>query len=202
MPKQDLAHEYLEWAKHKVDEVDAALAALSTSVEALKKEARTEIDHAAGRLQSARDAFKAKVETLRSDVAASKAIADDAYVAIEKDWTHVELAFQDFLKAATGEADVVKKALAARAEAQRKSLQTSLHSIKSAALAQLDHARSEADAVYRRLAAETEKAEAKLGKATIAGDESWKAIKSGVDEIVAVYSRTWKKISEAISEAR
>jgi hypothetical protein len=90
----------------------------------------------------------------------------------------------------------------ARAEAQRKSLQTSLQAVKTAALAELDRARSEAEAAHRRLVAETEKAEAKLGKATIAGDESWKAIKSGVDEVVSVYGRTWKKVSEAISKAR
>ena len=61
---------------------------------------------------------------------------------------------------------------------------------------------AEWDAAIRRLAVEAEKAEAQLWKASAVGGESWKAIKSGLEEAVSVYDRTWKKISEAIAKGR
>jgi hypothetical protein len=64
----------------------------------------------------------------------------------------------------------------------------------------IDQARGEADTVIRRLAAEAEKAEAKLGQVSVAGDESWKAIKGGLEEAITIYDRTWKKISETIGK--
>jgi DNA repair exonuclease SbcCD ATPase subunit len=200
MSKQSLAHEYVEWTKQKLDEIDATLAALDGSVEALKADARTQADRAIARIRAARDAFQSQADTLRSDTAAAKAIADDAYIAVEAEWAEVELAFRDFLTAAAGQASVVRKALAARAAAQRQSWQSSLQAIRASASAAIDHARGEGDAAIRRLIAEAEKAEAKLGKLPGAGDESWKAIKGGLKETVAAYDRTWKKISEAVAK--
>ena len=197
MTKQHLAHEYLTWTKQKLDEIDATLAAVDGSIEAWKSDARTK---AIARIRAARDAFKAKVDAAQSEVAAAKAITDDAYVAVEADWTEFELAFRDFLTAAEGQANVVKKTLAARAEAQRQSWQSSLQAIRGAASASIDHALEEADAAIRRVAAETAKVEAKIGKVSTAGDKSWKVIKGGLDEAISVYERTQKKISEALAK--
>jgi hypothetical protein len=197
MTKQHLAHEYLTWTKQKLDEIDATLAAVEGSVDQLKTDARTK---AIARIRTARDAFKAKADAVRSDVAAAKAVADDAYVAVEAEWTEVELAFRDFLTAVEGQANVVKATLAARAEAQRRSWQSSIQAIQTAAAGSIEAALGEADAALRRVSAETEKVEAKLGKVSTAGDESWKAIKGGLDEAISVYERAWKKVSEAVAK--
>jgi hypothetical protein len=200
MSKHSLAHEYLQWTKQQLDEIDTTLAALEGTVEQLKVDARAKADRALARIRSARDAFKARVQALRSDASSAKSIADDAYLAVEPEWTEVELAFQDFLAAASGQAGVVKQALADRAEAQRQSWQSSLRAIRADASAAIDQARTEGDAAIRRLATEADKAKAKLGKVPAAGDESWKAIKQGLDEVISVYDRTWKKVSEAVAK--
>lgn len=200
MPEQRRLQEYLEWAKQKLNEVETTLVALDGSVEALKKDARTEADRAIARIKTARDAFKVKVDAIRLDASAAKAAGGKAYDAAEAEWTEIESAFQDYLKAAAGQAGVVKKALADRAEAQRQSWQTSLQAIRASAAATLDQARIEIDAAIRRLTVEAEKAEARIGKVSAAGDESWKTIKGGLDEAISVYVRTWKKISEAVSK--
>ena len=201
MTMQHLAHEYVVWAKQKLDEIDATLATLENSVGVLEKDARTQAERAITRIRTARDAFKAKVDTaVRSDFAAAEAITKEAQVGIEAEWTEVELAFQDFLAAAASHASIVKKALTARAEAQRQAWQSSLQAARATATEVIDQARGEADAVMRRLAAEAEKAEAKVGQVSVAGDESWKAIKGGLDEAISIYDRTWKKISDAIAK--
>jgi hypothetical protein len=201
MTKQHPAHEYLTWAKQKLDEIDSTLATLDSSVGALEKDARTQADRAITRIRTARDAFKAKVDAaVRSDFAAAEAITKEAQVGIEAGWTEVELAFQDFLAATASHASIVKNALAARAEAQRQAWQSSLQAARATATEVVDQARGEADTVIRRLSAEAQKAEATLGQVSVAGDESWKAIKVGLEEAISIYDRTWKKISDAIAK--
>jgi hypothetical protein len=197
--KQHLAHEHLAWAKQKLDEIDSTLATLDRSVGDLEKDARTQVDRAITRIRTARDAFKAKIDaTAGSDFAAAETITKEAQVDIEAGWTEVELAVQDLIAAAASHASVVKKALTARAEAQRHAWQSSLQAARTTAMVVIDQTRGDADTVIRRLAAEAETAEAKLGQVSAAGDESWKAIEGGLEEAISIYDRTWKKISEAI----
>lgn len=202
MTKHRGAHEYLTWAKQKIDEIDATLAALDDSADALKKDAREQADRAIARVRVGRDALEAKVDALKSDAAAAKAVADDAYLAIERELAEIESAFRDFLAAAEGQANLVEETLTARIEAQRLSWQTSLRAAQASVSATIDQALAESDSALRRLATETKKAEATLGRASAAGDESWKAIKSGVEEVVSAYGRTWKQIADAVSKIR
>lgn len=197
MSKHSLAHEYLEWSKQKLDEIDATLAKLDASVATLKDDARREADRAIARIRTSRDAFKAKIATARSDALATRASVDTA---IDAEWVKVELAFQDFLTAVAGQTDVARRALAERAQAQRQSWESSLQAIRETTTGAIEQGRSEADAALHRLVAETEKAEAKVGKISAAGDESWKAIKSGLSDMISIYDRTWKNISKALAQ--
>ncbi len=144
MSQQSRAHDYLEWAKQKLNEIEAILVSLDFAARTLEKDARAEVDRAIVRVRATRDAFKAYVETVRADVAAVRGAAYNTYASLEAEW----------------------------------------------------------DAAIRRLAVEAEKAEAQLWRASAVGGESWKAIKSGLEEAVSVYDRTWKKISEAIAKGR
>nr|ART37994.1 F62 [uncultured bacterium] len=55
------------------------------------------------------------------------------------------------------------------------------------------------DVAIARLSEETEKLEGKLGQVSNAGDETWKAVKSGLEETKAVHEKTVRKIIEALS---
>ncbi len=195
MSKPSLAHENLQWTKQKLDEIDAMLAALEAAVATLTSDARKQADHAIARLQAERKTFKAKVDAARSDAEAVKGITDDAFKKLQPQWVEVELAFQAFLTAAAGQAEVVQKTLAARAEAQRKSWEASVDSVRAAAAEAADQARREVDAAIHRLATET-----KLDRVSTAGHESWKAIKSALEDTVAIYDRTSKKITDAVAK--
>ena len=141
MSQQSRVHDYLEWAKQKLDEIEATLVSFDNAARTLKNDARAEADLAVVRIRATRDAFKASVDARRADV---KEVAGNTYASLGAEW----------------------------------------------------------DAAIRRLAVETEKAKAKFGKASGVGDESWKAVKSGLEEAISIYDRTWKKISEAIATGR
>ncbi len=203
MSEPSRAHDYLEWAKQQLTALQATLVTLEGSVGSLKNEARTHAEQALARLHTARDDFKVRVEAARTEAAATnKAVTDATVAASEAAWTKVESAYQDFLKAATDNASVVQAAIAARTEAQRQAWQSSLHAIRTSAVGAIDYAHSEANAALQRLSAETEKAGSKLGPVSAAGEESWKAIKAGLDETVSAFERTWKKVYESVSNIR
>ena len=203
MSQPSLAHDYFEWAKQQLVAIQATLVALEGSVGSLKNDARTHADQAIARLRTARDDFQARVEAARSDAAATnKAVTEATVAASQAAWTKVESAYQDFLKAAADNASVVQTAIAARAEAQHQAWHSSLQSIRTNATGAIDYARGETEAAFQRLAAETEKAGTKLRGVSAAGEESWKAIKAGVDETVSAFERTWKKVYESVSNIR
>jgi hypothetical protein len=209
MSKPSLAHDGIEWGKHKLNELDSMLASVEGLAVTLTANARRGADAAAARIAAARNALKTKFDAARAQAPDVKAVADQTYVGLQTEYANAEAAFQEFLTAAAGQADVVAKALAARLDAQRKLWQTTVDSRKKAVSDAVDQARAEVEASIRRLDAETEKrigleakdAAAKLGKVSAAGEESWKAIKSGVDEVRSVFDRALKKISDAVDKA-
>src|SRR5579872_6899497 len=162
MAKQSRAHENFEWAKQKLDEIDAVLASLEQSATKLQGAARQEADQSLARIKAVQSAFAAKVDAARAETSAVKGIGEDAYAALAAQWADLELAFQKFLTAAAGQADLVKQALATRAAAQRDIWLAPLDAARAAASQALDQARAEINASLRRVATETEKAQARL----------------------------------------
>lgn len=197
MPKSSHAHEQLEWAKQKLGEIDATLASLENSVAGLNRDARADVEQALAKIKTARKAFSEKADTLRTD---AKEAGEEAYAALEAKWTDVELGFQDYLTAAAGQADSVRKALVVRGEAQRVSWQKSLDVVRSSASEAIERARGDIDAIAAQLAETATKAEANLGKVSASGNESWKVIQHAIEETRAVHERAWKKISESFAK--
>jgi len=200
MTKPGLTHETLQWSKQKLDEIDATLTAVEGSVDSLKSDARAEADRAIARIKAARDSFKAKVDSFRADAASAKGAADEAYAALEAEWVKVEMSFDAYLTAAKEQADVVAKVFAARAAAQREAMRTALEAVRASAREAIEQARRDIDTAIHGLAAETEKAQARLGQVSSAGAESWLAIKSGLDATRAASARTWNSITEALTK--
>lgn len=133
--KRVMVRQYLQWCRLKLAELDKILAALAKSADSLSADARKQADLAILRLQTARDTLKARIDAVSPDTTAAKAFTDQAFAAIAANWADVELAFQDFLTAAAGRADLIAKMLAARAEAQSQSWRSFLQAIRATSLA-------------------------------------------------------------------
>ncbi len=205
MSQQSCAHEYLEWAKQKLDEIEATLVSLDNAAQTSKDDARTEADRVVVRIRATRDAFKANVDALRADVTAVREVADIPTHRFRRNGLKLNWPIKTLyygITAVTGHANIIKQVIIARAEAQRESRQSSLQSVQATASDVIEQACGEIDAAIRRLTVETEKAEAELEKTSAVGGESWEAIKSSLEEVISVYDRTWKKISEAIAKGR
>ena len=200
MTKPDLAQAYMEWTKQKLDESAATLAKVEEAVAKLSDASSAKAEEALAQFRAARDDFQTKVTALQADLGASKQVTDAALAAVSAQWNEVELAFQKFLGTAGDQAGVVKDALAARAEAQRQAFLSSLETIQTSAASALEQGRKEMESSLRRWTEETEKTLGpKLTQLSAAGDETWNALKAGLDETAAVYEKTWARISQAFT---
>ncbi|QDL97657.1 hypothetical protein FLL57_10205 [Rhodopseudomonas palustris] len=200
MTKPDLTQAYLEWTKQKLDESAATIAKIEEAATKLGDASSAKAQEALAQFRTARDAFQAQVTALQADLGASKQVTDAALASVSAQWNEVELAFQKFLGTAGDQAGLVKDALAARAEAQRQSFLSSLETIQSGAAAALEQGRKEMESSLRRWTEETEKTLGpKLTQLSAAGDETWTAVKAGLDETAAVYEKTWARISQAFT---
>ncbi|MBU1213520.1 MAG: hypothetical protein KJ587_19985 [Alphaproteobacteria bacterium] len=198
--KESRAHEQVEWTKHKLDEIDATLAAIEKTADDVRGEARKDAEQALEKLKAARAAAGKGLDAMGADINAAREITEKAYESLAAELTDAELALQQYLAAARDQADVVRKTVTARAKAQRESWQKSADAIRTTASKVVEQAYEEFDTAITRLSDARDEAEEKLGKATAAGDETWKAFKDGIEEARATRQRTWKKISKALSK--
>lgn len=208
MPNEHPAHRGIAWAEQKLAELDALITKLDAETKTVEGNARLEADKALNRLRTSRDAFKASVEKslteaedkTQAGAASARQAAAAVQADLEKEWVEGETAFHAFLTAVSGDAALMRQALAARASAEREAFQSSLERIRKQSAAAIDAARESLDAALHRVSADADRVEAGLGKISSAGDESWKALREGLQETRAANDRTVRKIAAAFAK--
>lgn len=126
MSKRSCDHEGLRQARKRLAEIEAILESLEDC------------------FQAAGSAFKAKVDDIRADTKAVKAILDDAGVALEEEWSKVESGLRAFVASVAAQVQVAKGALSALADGRSKDLTDFLSFSRSDAI---DQARSDITSV-------------------------------------------------------
>jgi len=197
MTDRSFVHETVTWAKQRLDDLDEIISQVEKTADTLKEGARKEVDRTLAQLQESRVKLQKYYDELRTEADAAKRGAEDIEKALETEWVEVETAFQSFLSVAKGQADTVRGAIVARAEAQRRSWETSLRELTDQATEAVENAGQEFDATIKRL---SDDVESRIGAVKGAGDESWKAVKSGLADAKAVHDRTIQQIKEAFSK--
>ncbi|SPL62615.1 hypothetical protein [Ochrobactrum soli] len=207
MSDHKATHRSIVWSEQKLDELDALITELDSYGKNLDGKAVADANKALGRIRASRAAFKTYLdgarleadETIKGEAEKTSRIAANARTDIEEEWVEAELAFQSFLSAASADAKAARKALVARTRAERKALETSLDKIRDETTATIEAARKEFDAALDRVSKETGKVEAGAGRISVAGAESWQAIREGLKEAHAVHVNTARKIAAAFA---
>ncbi len=200
MTDKSYTHETVAWAKQRLDDLDTIISEVEKSADSLRESTRKEADRALARLQESRVKLQKYHADLRVEADGVKRSAEDVEKALEAEWVEVESAFQSFLSVARDQTDTVRGVVVARARAQRHSWEASLNDLRDQATEAVEKAGQEFDAAIKRLSDEAEKFQNRIGVARDAGDESWKAVKSGLADARAVHDRTIQKIKDAFSK--
>src|SRR5215831_12289070 len=120
METHSSVHVYLDWAKGRLDEIDATLASLESSAAKLYGGARAKADRAVAGMRQARDSFG---KLMKEQAQAGQETLARSKEALDSQWTAFEGSLQAYIDAAGKEIDVQRAAFEARAVAQGKAWQ-------------------------------------------------------------------------------
>ncbi|MGC1456448.1 MAG: hypothetical protein WA946_14790 [Nitrospirota bacterium] len=198
MTSQSHMHVYLNWAKERLNEMDATLALFESKVSELQGDARANAERALADMRAKRDAFR---ETIKKEGEMSEADWNRAKALLETDWNAFEASVQRYIDAAGLKVEQQKAAFRVRADEQRKAWQEAIDKIENSAAGFAADRKAEVESAVKRMKAESVAAEAKLDKLSRAGSESWSAFKKALGETRAAFDRANQQANEAFKHA-
>ncbi|MGY3534604.1 sll1863 family stress response protein [Bradyrhizobium sp. USDA 4452] len=166
MPEQSSMHVHLNWAKERIDEMDAALASFEVRADQAKAESKVKVDQIVADLKERRDEFRA---LLKTQVEASEDALACAKTDLEKQWNGFEGQVKTYFEGAGKQIEQQQATFRDIAAAQ--------------AAAKVAAARSvDVDAALKQMKIDAAEAEARLQKLKQAGSESWSVLGAALAE--------------------
>ena len=198
MASESEMHPYVDWAKERLDEIDATLASFESSVAKMQTEARAKAEKAVTDIRGTRDAFR---KSLAEHAQASETAFDQLKASLETRWTAFEADVQTFLDAAGKQAKEQEATFQARAEAQRKAWQESMDKLREAAASFTADRRAYIETALKQMKTEADAAKVKFDTLNKASGESWAAMNSALTETRAAMDRANQAVYDAFKRA-
>jgi DNA repair exonuclease SbcCD ATPase subunit len=177
MSEQSSMHLYLNWAKERIDEMDAALASLEVKAGHAKAESKVKADEIVADLKRRRDEFQA---LLKTQAEAGEAAWARARTDLEKQWNAFEAEMRTYFESAGKQIEqqqaTFKDIAAAQANAWREAATKFREAAGKVATG------PSVDAALKQMKADASEAEARLQKLKQAGAESWSELSAALAE--------------------
>jgi len=191
-------HYYFNWAKERLDEMDATLTLLEGKTAELNAAAREKTGQVLADLRKMSDEFR---DTVNKQAAANEDAWKSVKAQLESEWT----AFQAELSknvASFGKQIEQQQAIFQRqADAQMKAWREASDQLGATAQSFAAERRAEIEAVVKRMEAEATQAEERLRKFNQAGTESWSALMTALGETRSAFDRANEAAQEALRKA-
>jgi deoxyribodipyrimidine photolyase len=191
-------HAHIDWAKERLDEIDATLAATESKLSTLKADGQAKVQRALTDMRAQRDAFK---QTVNANREAGEAAWRDLRTKLETQWTKFETSFEEWAHATHDEVEHQKAVFTARVDAQIKALNAGADRFKTSAQAFTAARKTEIEEAFKaaRMQADAVKAKAQLLRQ--AGKEARDAITKALAESRAAFDRANKAAHDATGRA-
>jgi hypothetical protein len=179
MPEQSSMHFYLNWAKERIDEMNAALASFEVKAGEAKAESKVKAEQIIADLKKRRDDFQAQLQT-QAD--AGEAAWARSRTELEKQWNGFEAQMKTYFESAgkqLGQQQAIFKDIAA---AQAKAWREAADKFREAAGKVAATHTGDFDAALKQMKSDASEAEARLQKLKQAGSESWTALSAALAE--------------------
>jgi hypothetical protein len=186
MAAQSSIHFYLNWAKERIDEMDAILASLEGKASDVQSASRVKANQLISDLRRKRDAFR--------DTAAKQAEAGDAAWArtktqLEAEWAGFENEVGNYIENFGRQAEQQQATFQLLIAAQMKSWREMADKVRDATQEFAPERRSELGATVTRMKADAAAAEEKLQKLAQAGTAPWSTLNTALTETRAAFDR-------------
>ncbi len=192
------AHFFLNWAKGRIDEMDATLASLESKADQIQAETRVKADQFITELKKKRDEFES---TVKKQAEAGEAAADGAKVRLEAEWKGFQTETQKYLETFGQGIEQQRAVFQGQATAQLNAWRETADKLGAATKEFAIERRREIDETVSRMKADAATAEKKLQDLARAGTESWSALNAALAETRATFDRANQAAREAFKRA-
>ncbi|WFU41564.1 hypothetical protein QA640_03275 [Bradyrhizobium sp. CB82] len=179
MSEQSSMHVHLNWAKERIDEMDAALASFEVRAGQAKAESKVKVDQIVADLKKRRDEFQA---LLKTQAEAGEAAWARTKTDLEKQWNGFEAQVETYFEGAGKHIEQQQATFKDIAAAQAKAWREAADKFREAA-GKVAAARTvDVEAALKQMKSDASEAEARLQKLKQAGSESWSVLSAALAE--------------------
>lgn len=198
MSQQSSMHYYLNWAKERIDEMDAALASFEVKAGQAKAESKVRTEQFLSDLTQRRDEFQ---QLLKAKAQAGEAAWADAKADMEKQWNGFEAQVKAYFEGAGKELEQQQATFKDIAAAQAKAWREAADKIGEAASKVAAARTVDIDAALKQMKSDASEAEARLQKLKQAGSESWSVMSAALAESRKAFDQANRAAWDALKGA-
>ncbi len=198
MRSQSNIHFYVNWAKERLDEMEATLTSLEGKAGEVQADARDKADKVLARLQKKRDEFR---DTIKKHAEANEAAWISTKTKLESEWSSFETEVTKYVESFGKQIEQQQALFKLQAAAQLNAWREAANKLGSNAQEFAAERRAEIDAAVKRMNADAAAAEEKLQQLNQAGTQSWSALMAALAETRAAFDRANQAAREAFKRA-
>ena len=198
MPKHSAVYFYLNWAKERIDEMDATLASMEAHVAHVQADARAKANQALADMRKKRDDFR---DTLKKQADANEATWIREKARLQSEWNTFETDVRKYVESVGKQIEQQQETFKRQAAAQVKAWREAAENLHTAAKDFAGERRGEIEATVKHMEADATAAEEKLRKVNEAGKQSWSALMTALAETRAAFDRANQAAQEAFKRA-
>jgi hypothetical protein len=198
MAGQSTMHFYLNWAKERIDEMDAALASLEAKAGQMQADSKAKADQLIADLKTRRDEFRAtaKKQAEEGEVAWQRTKAQ-----LDSQWTGFEEQLQTYFQTLGKQIEQQHATFRDVAAAQVKAWLAAADKLHEEAAKVATTRRADVDAAVKQMKADAAGAELRLQELKQAGSESWSALSAALAESRKAFDRANQEAWDALKRA-
>lgn len=189
---------FFDWAKARIDEMDATLKSLESKSGEMQAETRAKADQFIAALQKKRDAFDSSV---KKQVEVGEAALDGAKERLETEWKAFQTETGTYLEKFGTGIEEQQAVFQSQVTAQLHAWRETADKLNAAGQAFAVDRRREIDETVARMKTDAAAAEKKLADLATVGTESWNALNAALAETRATFDRAHKAARGAFDRA-
>jgi hypothetical protein len=198
MTTQSNIHFFVNWAKGRLDEMDATLTSLEGKVGGVQADARDKANKVLADLRKKRDDFR---DTVKKQSEANEAAWISAKTKLESEWNVFEVEVKKYVESFGNQIEQQQAIFKLQSAAQLKAWREAANKLNSSAKEFAAERRGEIDAAVKRMNTDATAAEEKLQKLNQAGSQSWSALMAALTETRAAFDRANQVAVDAFKRA-
>jgi hypothetical protein len=191
-------HLYLNWAKERIDEMDAVVSTLEGKVSQVNEQSRNTAERLLSDMRRRRDTF---LENMQKQAQAGEAAWAEARTKMETDWNGFQADIKKFIDNIGEQVKQQQTTFQEVAAAQLKAWREAADKMQTASAELATEQRGRFEAAVQQMKADASVAEANFERLKSAGAASWTALSAALAESRAAFDRANQAAWDAFKRA-